>query len=89
MGRAELPNRAEPNRALGSDKKLGRAESEHGILLEFADNNGNNHQYLVSTVVYLVINPLFIYSSARLGKMLGSAEVRLIPIDDDQFSFEK
>ena len=49
-----------PNRALGSDKMLGRAEPEHGILLEFADNNGNNHQYLVSTVVYLVINPLFL-----------------------------
>ena len=49
---------AEPNL---DTKKLRLVESKHGgNLLEFANNYGNNHQYLVSTVVHLVINPLFL-----------------------------
>ena len=53
---------AEPNRALGSDKKLGRvrARAEHGILPEFAINYGNNHLNLVSTLLHLVTNPLLL-----------------------------
>ena len=41
-------------------KSSAEPEPEHGILLEFAKNYGNNHLYLVSTVVHLVKNPLFL-----------------------------
>ena len=60
LDRAEHSARPSRTERSARIKSSAEPEPEHGILLEFAKNYGNNHPYLVSTVVHLVINPLFL-----------------------------